>query len=138
MEEIKSKLEEASGLPNCCGAIDGTHIIMTIPTVQTSDDCCDLEDNYNMLFLQGIVDHEMRFLDIVTGWPGGMTNFIWRSRDYRILSWWVGYPLLPWLITPYESNGPPSFHFCFQCRAWGCKVSCGNGILPIKGHLENP
>ncbi|CAL2244055.1 unnamed protein product [Prunus armeniaca] len=25
MEEIKSKLEEAFGLPNCCGAIDGTH-----------------------------------------------------------------------------------------------------------------
>ncbi|KAH0982271.1 hypothetical protein GBA52_009448 [Prunus armeniaca] len=72
MEVIKSKLEEAFGLPNCCGAIDGTHIIMTLPTVQTSDDCCDLE-NYSMLLLQGIVDHEMRFLDIVSGWPGGMT-----------------------------------------------------------------
>ncbi|KAL6271478.1 hypothetical protein ACE6H2_028389 [Prunus campanulata] len=43
MEEIKSKLEEAFGLPNCCGAIDGN------------------------------CDHEMRFVDIVTGWPGGMT-----------------------------------------------------------------
>ncbi|BFG43007.1 hypothetical protein CerSpe_292810 [Prunus speciosa] len=49
MEEIKSKLEEAFGLPNCCGAIDGTHIIMTLPTVQTSDDWCDLEDNYSIL-----------------------------------------------------------------------------------------
>ncbi|CAB4282647.1 unnamed protein product [Prunus armeniaca] len=55
MEEIKSKLEEAFGLPNCCGAINGTHIITTLPTVQTSDDCCDLEDNYSMLFLQRIV-----------------------------------------------------------------------------------
>ncbi|CAL2273606.1 unnamed protein product [Prunus armeniaca] len=73
MEEIKSKLEEAFGFPNCCGAIDGTHIIMTLPTFQTSGDCCDLEDNYSMLSLQGIVDHEMRFLGIVTGWPGGMT-----------------------------------------------------------------
>ncbi|XP_016650393.1 PREDICTED: RNA-binding protein 39-like [Prunus mume] len=45
---------------------------MTLPTTQTSDDWCDLKDNYSML-LQGIVDHEMRFLDIVTGWPGGMT-----------------------------------------------------------------
>ncbi|CAB4313150.1 unnamed protein product [Prunus armeniaca] len=71
MEEIKSELEEAFGLPNCCGSIDGTHIITTLPTVQTSDDCCDLEDNYSMLFLQRIVDHEMRFLGVVTGWPGG-------------------------------------------------------------------
>ncbi|CAL9031765.1 unnamed protein product [Prunus brigantina] len=86
MEEIKSKLEEASGLPNCCGAIDGTHIIMTLPTVQTSDDCCDLEDNYSMLFLQGIVDHEMRFLDIVTGWPGGMTvsRFLMCSGFFKL------------------------------------------------------
>ena len=58
-------------MPNCCGAIDGTHIITTLTTVQTSDDWCDMEDNYNMLLLQGIVD--LRFLDIVTGWPGGMT-----------------------------------------------------------------
>ncbi|CAL2250747.1 unnamed protein product [Prunus armeniaca] len=50
-EEIKSKLEEAFGLPNCCGAINGTHIIMTLPTVQTSDDWRDLEDNYSMLLL---------------------------------------------------------------------------------------
>ncbi|KAI5347267.1 hypothetical protein L3X38_015146 [Prunus dulcis] len=73
---------------------------MTLPTVQTSDDWCDLEDNYSMLLLQGLVDHEMRFLDI---------NFIWRSRDKRMLSWWGWlYPLLPWLITPYESNGLPA------------------------------
>ncbi|KAI5336662.1 hypothetical protein L3X38_015930 [Prunus dulcis] len=80
MEQIKSKLEEAFGLPNCCGAIDGTHIIMTLPTVQTSDDCCDLEDNYSMLLLQGIVDHELRFLDIVSGWPGGHDGGMTVSR----------------------------------------------------------
>ncbi|CAL2244043.1 unnamed protein product [Prunus armeniaca] len=130
-EEIKSKLEEAFGLPNCCGAIDGTHIITTLPTVQTSDDWCDMEDNYNMLLLQGIVD--LRFLDIVTGWPGGMTvsrllkcsgffklceggqrlneNIRTLSGGVEIrecLVGGVGYPLLPWLITPYESNGLPA------------------------------
>ncbi|BFG43109.1 hypothetical protein CerSpe_293830 [Prunus speciosa] len=105
---------------------------MTLPTIQTSDDWCDLEDNYSIL-LQGIVDHEMRFLDIVTGWPGGMTvsrllkcsgffklceggqqlNENVRTlsggveiREYLVGG--VGYPLLPWLITPYESNGLPA------------------------------
>ncbi|GKU86523.1 hypothetical protein SLEP1_g1035 [Rubroshorea leprosula] len=36
MEEIKSKFEELFGLPNCCGALDTTHIVMTLPTVQNS------------------------------------------------------------------------------------------------------
>ncbi|KAM3012212.1 hypothetical protein FF2_030820 [Malus domestica] len=60
MEEIKSEFEASFGLPNCCGAIDGTHIIMTLPTVQTSDDWCDSEENYSML-LQGIPDSASRF-----------------------------------------------------------------------------
>ncbi|XP_062022444.1 protein ANTAGONIST OF LIKE HETEROCHROMATIN PROTEIN 1 [Rosa rugosa] len=132
MEEIKSRLEASFGLPNCCGAIDGTHIIMTLPTVQASDDWCDTEKNYSML-LQGTVDHELRFLDIVTGWPGGMTvsrllkcsglfklcesgqrlNGNVRTlseggeiREYVVGG--VGYPLLPWLITPHESSGLPA------------------------------
>ncbi|KAA8550831.1 hypothetical protein F0562_002515 [Nyssa sinensis] len=129
MEEIKSKFEASFGLPNCCGAIDATHIIMTLPAVQTSDDWCDQENNYSM-FLQGIVDNEMRFLDIVTGWPGGMTisRLLKCSAFYKLceghdrlngsvrmfsegvnirefIVGGVGYPLLPWLVTPYESNG---------------------------------
>ncbi|KAJ9696129.1 hypothetical protein PVL29_008393 [Vitis rotundifolia] len=128
MEEIKSKFETSYGLSNCCGAIDASHIIMTLPTVQTSDDWCDQENNYSM-FLQGVVDDEMRFLDIVTGWPGGMTvarllkcTGFYRNCEagerlnvnIRILSegveireyvvGGVGYPLLPWLITPCEYN----------------------------------
>ncbi|OMP05093.1 Harbinger transposase-derived nuclease [Corchorus olitorius] len=129
MEVIKAKFEALFGLPNCCGAVDATHIIMTLPAIQTSDDWCDPESNYSM-FLQGIVDHEMRFLDIVTGWPGGMTvsrllkcSGFFRlceagerlngrtrtlSEGLEVREFIVGgtaYPLLPWLITPYETNG---------------------------------
>lgn len=128
MEVIKSKFEESFKFPNCCGAIDATHIIMTLPAVQTSDDWCDQIKNYSM-FLQGIVDHELRFLDIVTGWPGGMNisrllkfsgfyklceggerlngNIKMLSEELHIREFIVGginYPLLPWLITPYESD----------------------------------
>ncbi|KAL6217442.1 hypothetical protein ACLB2K_010659 [Fragaria x ananassa] len=131
MDEIKSKFEASFGLPNCCGAIDGTHIIMTLPTVQASDDWCDPEKNYSML-LQGTVDHELRFLDIVTGWPGGMTlsrllkcsglfklcesgnrlnGNVRTLPEGEIREYVVGgvcYPLLSWLITPYESSGLPA------------------------------
>lgn len=129
MEEIKSNFEALFGLPNCCGAIDATHIIMTLPAVQTSDDWCDPANNYSM-FLQGVFDHEMRFLDLVTGWPGGMTmarllkcsgffklceagerlngNLKTISEGVEVREFiigGVGYPLFPWLLTPYESNG---------------------------------
>lgn len=128
MEKIKSEFEVSFGLPNCCGAIDATHIVMTLPAVQTSDDWCDQENNFSM-FLLGIVDHEKRFLDIVTGWPGGMTvSRLFKfsgfyklcksgdrmNGDVRRLSegadireyivGGVDYPLLPWLITPYEDD----------------------------------
>ncbi|XP_052187953.1 protein ANTAGONIST OF LIKE HETEROCHROMATIN PROTEIN 1 isoform X2 [Diospyros lotus] len=128
MEEIKAKFEASFGLPNCCGAIDATHVVMTLPAVETSDDWCDQENNYSM-FLQGIVDDELRFLDIVTGWPGGMP--IYRllkcsgfyklcdgghrlngdartnaegARIREFIVGGAGYSLLPWLITPYESD----------------------------------
>lgn len=128
MERIKSEFESLTGLPNCCGAIDATHIVMTLPAVQTSDDWCDQENNYSM-FVQGVVDFEMRFLDIVTGWPGGMPisrllkcsgfyklcesgrrlngNVMTSSDGEEIGEYIVGgacYPLLPWLITPCEDD----------------------------------
>lgn len=126
LEEIKLKFRELYGLPNCCGAIDSTHVVMTLPAVQNSDDWCDESNNCSML-LQGIVDHEMRFLDVVTGWPGAMTvsrllkcsgfyklcesgerlNQHLKVDEVEIREYIVGgsqYPLLPWLITPYESQ----------------------------------
>ncbi|CAL8131950.1 unnamed protein product [Prunus armeniaca] len=157
VEEIKSKFEEAFGLPNCCGAIDGTHIILSLPTVQTSDDWCDLEDNYSML-LQGIVEHEMRFFDVVTGWPGGMTvsrllkcsgffnlceggqrlneNVRTLSGGVEIREYFVGgvgYPLLPWLITPYESNGLPASISAFNAVHGAARSLAVKAFMQLKG-----
>ncbi|XP_068635611.1 protein ANTAGONIST OF LIKE HETEROCHROMATIN PROTEIN 1 isoform X1 [Aristolochia californica] len=128
LEEIKASFETTHGLPNCCGAIDATHIIMTLPAVETSDDWYDQEKNYSM-FLQAVVDDKMRFLDIVTGWPGNMTlsRLLKCSGFYRLCSsgerlngqtkalsnrveireyvvGYTAYPLLPWLITPFEGK----------------------------------
>lgn len=129
MEEIKSKFNSSFGFTNCCGAMDVTHIIMTLPAVETSDDWCDQEKNISM-FLQGIVDDEMRFLDIVTGWPGAMPvsillkfsgfyklcegghrlngNTVTTNDGLEIREYIMGgvfYPLLPWLMTPHQGNG---------------------------------
>ncbi|KAF2300434.1 hypothetical protein GH714_013234 [Hevea brasiliensis] len=79
MMQIKSKFENIQGLPNCCGVVETTHIMMLLPSSDTSSNVwLDNEKNHSMV-LQAVVDPEMRFLDIVTGWPGKMQD--WVGKD---------------------------------------------------------
>ncbi|PKA48537.1 hypothetical protein AXF42_Ash017436 [Apostasia shenzhenica] len=129
LEMIKSKFEKMQGLPNCCGAIDSTHIMMCLPAADASNKVwLDPEKNHSMV-MQAIVDPNMRFRDIVTGWPGSMSEFsVLRSSGFfklcekgarlkrkkmtelggpEIGEYIVGdsaFPLLPWLITPYQGK----------------------------------
>lgn len=130
METVKSKFEKMRGLRNCCGAIDITHIVMNIPAVDPSNNVwLDRERNYSMI-LQAIVDPEMRFRDILTGWPGSLsdTNVLKSSGFFQLVEEGArlngktlhlsegteireyivgdtGFPLLPWLLTPYQGKG---------------------------------
>ncbi|KAH9326197.1 hypothetical protein KI387_006375, partial [Taxus chinensis] len=128
MEEIKAKFEKIQGLPNCCGAIDTTHIIMSLPSGEASSVWNDPEDNYSMI-MQAVVDHEMRFRDILTGWPGSINDYgvlknsgffklcekgqrlngpMKELQDGSQIREYIlgdeGYPLLPWLLTPYQGK----------------------------------
>ncbi|TXG49717.1 hypothetical protein EZV62_025592 [Acer yangbiense] len=130
MENLKSKFEKIRGLHNCCGAIDITHIVMNIPAVDPSNNVwLDREKSYSMI-LQAIVDPEMRFRDIITGWPGSLNDALvlqnsgffklaeegkrlngkklqlsegTELREYIVGD--TGFPLLPWLFTPYHGKG---------------------------------
>lgn len=157
MEQIKANFETTFGLPNCCGAIDATHIIMTLPAVESSDDWCDQESNYSM-FLQGIVDHEMRFLDIVTGWPGSMTvsrllkcsGFfklcesgkrlngpvrlsVERAEIREFIVGDAAYPLLPWLMTTYEGRSLSAPMVCFNAKHRAARSLAGRALSQLKG-----
>ncbi|XWS31531.1 hypothetical protein CRYUN_Cryun23aG0084600 [Craigia yunnanensis] len=136
---------------------------MTLPAVQSSDDWCDQESYYS-LFLQGIVDHEMRFLDIITGWPGGMSvsRLLKCSGFFRLceagdrlngsirtlseglemrefIVGGVAYPLIPWLITPYEINGlSSSLSTNFNARHEVARLLALRAFLQFIGQLENP
>lgn len=129
MNAIKSKFEKICGLPNCCGVIDATHITMCLPASEPSCNVwLDHKKNHSMV-LQAIVDPEMRFRDIVTGWPGKMedwlifesSNFnklcekgerlngnkVQLSKGSEIREYIIGdsgYPLLPYLVVPYEGK----------------------------------
>lgn len=129
MTEIKSKFEKVRGFPNCCGVIDTTHIVMCLPASDpTGDVWLDHEKNHSMV-LQAVVDADMRFRDIVTGWPGKMKDWlvfessnlyklcdkgerlngkkVEISKGSEIREYIIGdsaYPLLPYLVIPYEGK----------------------------------
>ncbi|XP_014751783.1 protein ANTAGONIST OF LIKE HETEROCHROMATIN PROTEIN 1-like [Brachypodium distachyon] len=157
MDDIKANFEVVSGLPNCCGAIDATHILMTLPAVESSENWRDHAGNYSMI-LQGIFDHEMRFIDICTGWPGGMTvsQLLEFSGFYKfceagerldgpsqvsregaqIREFIVGdmcYPLLPWLMTPYEGESLAVPMVDFNARQKAARMLGTRALARLKG-----
>ncbi|XP_042044891.1 protein ALP1-like isoform X2 [Salvia splendens] len=129
MTRIKHKFEIIRGLPNCCGAIDTTHITMLLTSSdQEADTWLDHKLNHSMI-LQAIVDPDLRFRNIVTGCPGKMTDssvlqsssFFKQcqkgeklngktthlSEETELTEYIVGdfgFPLLPWLVTPYQGK----------------------------------
>ncbi|XP_043698823.1 protein ALP1-like [Telopea speciosissima] len=157
MTQLKSKFERIRGLPNCCGAIDTTHIMMCSPTVDpTNDVWYDREKNHSMV-LQAIVDPEMRFRDIVTGWPGSMSDsLVLRSsgffnlcekgkrlngkqielskgsevREYIIGD--AGFPLLPWLVVPYQGKELSETRAEFNKRLFATRMVAQRALARLK------
>ncbi|TVU23312.1 hypothetical protein EJB05_25668, partial [Eragrostis curvula] len=129
MEKIKSKFEDAHGLPNCCGVVDTTHITMCLSSAEPNCKVwLDHERNHSMV-LQAVVDADSRIMDLVTGWPGSMkeSSILHSSGLFKLCEKGerlngskltlsdgteigeyiigdAGYPLLPWLLTPYQQN----------------------------------
>eukprot|EP01018_Ginkgo_biloba_P017335 Gb_23339 [translate_table: standard] len=137
LHQIKEGFHLKQGFPNCCGAIDATHIQMDLPYNESSVDWYDREHNYSML-VQAIVDSNMWFLDICIGWLGSLNNTcLLRNSSFNRLcergerlnghlvsigtidmrEYIVGddgYPLLPWLIIPFSgavTNAQKLFNF---------------------------
>ncbi|MCO5562353.1 hypothetical protein L7F22_015979 [Adiantum nelumboides] len=60
-------------LPNCCGAIDCTHVNIDLPRDEQSNTWRDRYGNYSMI-LQGIVDSKMRFTIVNIGCQGSCND----------------------------------------------------------------
>ncbi|KAM7496589.1 hypothetical protein LguiA_021003 [Lonicera macranthoides] len=139
MAQIKSNFENIRGLPNCCGSIATTHVTMLLASSnQVNDTWRDRNGNHSMILqvnrvygedTTAIVDPNMRFRDVVTGWPGKMSEWsvlknssffklcergerlnggeIKLSEGTGVREYIVGgsgFPLLPWLLTPYKGT----------------------------------
>ncbi|KAF7120780.1 hypothetical protein RHSIM_Rhsim13G0086800 [Rhododendron simsii] len=157
MTKIKSKFEKIRGLPNCCGAIDTTHITMLLSSTEMDSNVwLDREKNHSMI-LQAIVDPDMRFRDIVTGWPGKMDDFdvLQRSTFFKLcekgerlngkkmklsegteLREYIvgdsGFPILPWLITPFKGKENSESKVEFNKRHFATRVVAHRALTRLK------
>ena len=111
-------------LPNCCGAIDCSHILVTTPDGEAPRPYVD-RGGHKSTILQAVVDGQGRFLDVFAGWPGsvhdqrvfhhspiyehitrhglldGPTTMVQGKEIGPWLAGDAGYKLEPWMIIPF-------------------------------------
>ncbi|PNT62891.1 hypothetical protein BRADI_4g09271v3 [Brachypodium distachyon] len=120
MEKIKYKFDKIRGLPNCCGVVHAARIPF-------GSQNSDREKKNEDMLMQVTIDSDMRFIDVHLGSPDNMKKSSishdsslfeecekgtrlngskLNLSDGRQVGEYVigdaGYPLLPWLLTPYH------------------------------------
>ncbi|KAF1878107.1 hypothetical protein Lal_00022737 [Lupinus albus] len=130
---------------------------MCLPATEPSSKVwLDNEKNHSMV-LQAIVDPNMRFRDIVTGWPGKMKDWlVFESSNFHklcdrgerlngkalqpsagseIREYIIGdsgYPLLPYLIVPYEGKELPELRSDFNQRHFATRMVAQRALVRLK------
>lgn len=143
-------------VPQCAGAIDGSHIPVKPPA-------CNHTDYYNRkgwysVVLQAVVDHNYIFRDVMVGWPGSVhdARVLANSQLYRkvtngtllntnsihilgtqVFPFLIGdsaYPLSNWLIKPFAHNSTLSTkQRTFNYMVSRARIVCENAFGRLKG-----
>ena len=126
VDETVEGFQNTWGVPQCCGAIDGSHIPISAP-VMNHTDYYNRKGFYSVV-VQAVVDYKYKFLDVYTGWPGSVhdarvfahSSLFNLGVDNKLLPntrrviegtevplYLIGdsaYPLLTWLMKPFPHN----------------------------------
>lgn len=127
LQQMANFFEERWGVPQCVGAIDGSHI----PIIRPSQFQADYHNRkgWHSIILQAVVDGKGRFWDLCVGSPGSIHD----ARVLRLSSFFTlasngtffpgttrnicgenvgyyiigdsAYPLQSWLLKPFADNG---------------------------------
>ncbi|CAN9506912.1 unnamed protein product [Ophioblennius macclurei] len=110
---IKKQFAAMSGFPNVIGVIDCTHVGIRAPTV--NEIIYLNRKNVHTINVQVVCAADMVLTNLVARWPGSTLNsFVLThssvgnklqtgaARDGWLLGD-IGYPLTPWLLTPYAN-----------------------------------
>ncbi|XP_044763942.1 protein ANTAGONIST OF LIKE HETEROCHROMATIN PROTEIN 1-like isoform X1 [Coccinella septempunctata] len=114
--EISRMFTRNNGFPGAIGFIDGSHI--EIPKPDKNQDSYINRKGYHSLLLQGVVDHNKKFIDVFCGEPGSLhdARLLRRSALYATISdnpdfigeyYLLGdsaYSNLDWIVTPYPDT----------------------------------
>lgn len=149
LDNIAQDFLDLCGLPAVAGAIDGTHIHIRKPHVGPEDYYYFKNGSYTIQ-MQAIVDRDRRFLDVYVGMPGSThdSRVLRRSSVYRMVRantlfpegltfagfrpYFLGdsgYPLLPWLMTPYRDGAGRAAPRSVLERLYNRKLSRGRSVV---------
>ncbi len=110
LNKVKVDFFDIAGFPNVIGAIDGTHIRIQAPS--THEPLFVNRKGYHSINAQAICDAKLRVLNCVARWPGSthdsrilmnsqIHDAFERGELQGVLLGDSGYPLKPWLLTPF-------------------------------------
>ena len=126
LDIVMEGFKEKCGVIQCVGAIDGSHIPVTAPSLQHSD--FYNRKGWYSIIIQAVVQHSYLFRDVYIGWPGSVhdARVFGHSSLYKkatagsilngstvkvqsqdIVPYIIGdsaYPLLPWLMKPFPHH----------------------------------
>jgi hypothetical protein len=129
LARVTTGFQSKQWMPNCIGAIDGTHIYIAAPPNSiVAADHMNRNKSFSIL-LQGVVDTKCYFTSVNTGLPGSLhdsahfkSTELYRKVDEGVMGGFHddpltlpaglpfspyivadrGYPLLSWCITPFK------------------------------------
>ncbi|XP_050064959.1 putative nuclease HARBI1, partial [Aphis gossypii] len=152
LDDVRTGFFSKYKLQGVIGAIDCTHIAITPPK---KDDPIYPENiyvnrkGYHSINTQLICDANLHILNVSARWPGSthdthiwndsvVKQFITDLHGRGFTSYFLigdsGYPLRPWLLTPFLNAEPNTPEYRFNktfCHARSCIERC-NGVLKMR------
>ena len=156
LQETIRGFETRWQIPQCAGAIDGSHIPVSVPA-NLHTDYYNQKGWYSML-VQAVVSYDYTITDVNIGWPGSVHDahvlvhsglyhnategdllphtFAKNVAGVEIPPYLIGdaaYPLKTWLIKPFPDRGLSSNKRTFNYRLSRARMVVENAFGRLKG-----